>query len=136
MQGVRRLAGAVELDLQVVPRASQESLGPVHGERLKLHVSAPPVDGAANEAVRVLLARLLGVPRAQVEITRGETGRKKTVRVHGEVEGAGGLWARIAGLVDLVPSDPTTAATPGGDAPAAAVSQSRQKQQHKRGSKR
>lgn len=132
MQGVRRLAGAVELDLQVVPRASQESLGPVHGERLKLHVSAPPVDGAANEAVRALLARLLGVPRAQVEITRGETGRKKTVRIHGEVDG---LWARLAGLVDIAdtgPSDSTSPSTPGGDAPAAAGSQ----KQKQRGSKR
>lgn len=121
MLGARRLQDGVELDLQVVPRASHESLGPPHGDRLKLHVTAPPVDGAANDAVRALLARLLGVPRAQVEITRGETGRKKTVRVRGDADG---LLARV---VELVPEG----APPAGRAEAAAPQMQRQ-----RGSKR
>lgn len=96
MTGVRQRTDGVELDLQVVPRASRESLGPVHGDRLKLHVSAPPVDGAANEAVRALLARLLGVPRGQVTISAGLTGRKKTVTV------AGDPTALVAALAALV----------------------------------
>lgn len=88
MTGVRadKNGDGIELDLQVVPRASRESLGPLHGERIKLHVTAPPVDGAANEAVRALVARLFAVPRAEVRITRGETGRQKTVRIEGPAQ--------------------------------------------------
>jgi uncharacterized protein (TIGR00251 family) len=69
--------------VQVVPRSSRDRVGPVVGERLKLAVTAPPVDGEANAAVVVLLARALGVPRSQVAIVRGDTGRRKTVRVAG-----------------------------------------------------
>ena len=74
---------AITFDVQVVPRASQERLGPVLGDRLKVQLTAPPVDGAANEALVALLARALGRRRDQVHIIRGLTGRKKTVRVVG-----------------------------------------------------
>ena len=80
------LAGAVELDLQVVPRASQESLGPVHGERLKLHVSAPPVDGAANDELIRFLARELNLPQRQVTLVRGEGAKIKLIEVVGRSE--------------------------------------------------
>jgi uncharacterized protein (TIGR00251 family) len=63
----------------VQPRASR----PVVGDRLRVAVVAPPVDGKANEAVVRTLAEALGVPRSSVKIVRGETGRRKTVRVHG-----------------------------------------------------
>lgn len=106
MGGIRRNGEGIELDLQVVPRAAHESLGPLLGDRLKLHVSAPPVDGAANEAVRALLARLLGVPRGQVTLTRGETGRKKTVAVAGDVD------ALLARVVELVPEAAASAPPP------------------------
>lgn len=84
MTWVRQVQDGIELDLQVVPRASRPGLGPIHGERVKIHVSAPPVDGAANEAVRALLAAVLSVGRGQVTLVRGETGRKKTVRIDGD----------------------------------------------------
>lgn len=71
------------IDVQVVPRASRDRLGPILGGRLKVQLTAPPVDGAANEALRLLLAKRLGVARGQVSIVRGESGRKKTVRVVG-----------------------------------------------------
>jgi uncharacterized protein (TIGR00251 family) len=66
-----------------VPRASRERVGPLVGERIKIQLTAPPVDGAANEALVALLARALDVPRRQVRIVRGERGRKKTVHVAG-----------------------------------------------------
>lgn len=94
--GARPVQGGIELDLQVVPRAAKEGLGPPHGDRLKARVSAPPVDGAANEALRALLSDLLGVPRAQVRITRGQTGRKKTVCVSGDPER---LLEKVSALV-------------------------------------
>jgi uncharacterized protein (TIGR00251 family) len=58
-------------------------VGPVVGDRLRVAVAAPPVDGKANEAVVRTLAEALGVPRSAVEIVRGEAGRRKTVRVRG-----------------------------------------------------
>jgi uncharacterized protein (TIGR00251 family) len=80
--------GALTFDVQVVPRASRERIGPLHGDRLKIQLTAPPVDGAANAALIALLARALAVPRAQVEIVRGESGRKKTVRIRGAARAA------------------------------------------------
>jgi hypothetical protein len=73
----------ITFDVQVVPRASRERIGPVVGDRLKVQLTAPPVDGAANDALRATLAKALGVSRSSVTIVRGETGRKKTVRVEG-----------------------------------------------------
>lgn len=53
------------------------------GDRLRVSVSAPPVDGKANEAVIRTLAGALGVSRGAVTILRGETGKRKTVRIAG-----------------------------------------------------
>ena len=73
----------VTIDLLVSPRASRERVGPLAGDRLKLAVTAPPVEGEANAAVIALLARTLGVPRAQVTILQGTSGRRKRVRIVG-----------------------------------------------------
>ena len=48
--------GAIELDVQAVPRSSRDAIGKPHGDRLKLHVKAPPVDGEANAAIVKLLS--------------------------------------------------------------------------------
>jgi uncharacterized protein len=71
------------VDVQVVPRASRVAVGPAVGDRLRVAVTAPPVDGAANAAVIDALARAFGVRRAAVRIVRGETGRRKTVEIDG-----------------------------------------------------
>jgi uncharacterized protein (TIGR00251 family) len=88
MLAVREEAGAVVFDIKVTPRAARERLGPVVGDRLKVAVCAPPVEGAANAAVCQFLAKRLRVPKGQVEIVRGETGTLKTVRVRGVSRGA------------------------------------------------
>jgi uncharacterized protein (TIGR00251 family) len=80
---VRQEPDGIVIEVQVVPRASRERLGPLVGDRLKVQITAPPVDGEANEALRALLAKRLGVPRSQVQIVRGESSRKKSVRVQG-----------------------------------------------------
>lgn len=76
-------ADGVTFDVQVVPRASRDRIGPVVGERIKVSITAPPVDGKANAAVVALLARALGVPRSRVTILRGHSGKRKTVAVRG-----------------------------------------------------
>jgi uncharacterized protein (TIGR00251 family) len=75
--------GAVTVDIAVKPRSSREGIGPIQGDRLCVAVNAPPVDGKANEAVVRVLAQTFKVARSAVAIVRGETGRKKTVRIVG-----------------------------------------------------
>jgi uncharacterized protein (TIGR00251 family) len=76
-------AGGVVLEVLVQPRASRTRAVGEHDGRLKLQLAAPPVDGEANQALIEFLARALGVRKADVAIVRGETGRRKTVRVVG-----------------------------------------------------
>ena len=75
--------GAVIIDVIVAPRASRAGLGPVVGDRLRVAVTAPPVDGKANAAVIETIASALGIARGRVQIVRGETGRRKSVRIEG-----------------------------------------------------
>ena len=86
-------AGAVTFDVKVQPRASREKVVGIEGERVKVALTAPPVDGAANDALVVFLARALGVPRRAVSIVRGHTGRLKTVRVEGVTRADVARWA-------------------------------------------
>ncbi len=90
---VRTTAVGIAFDVLVSPRASRPRLGPVHGDRLKLAVTAPPVDGEANAAVIEVVARALGVARAAVTITAGTASRRKTVAVRGD---AAALTAALA----------------------------------------
>ena len=63
----------------VQPRASRSRVTGWHDGRLKVQLTAPPVDGEANEALLKFLSKLLGVPRRDVTLLRGETSRRKTV---------------------------------------------------------
>ncbi|MBL0217304.1 MAG: YggU family protein [Myxococcales bacterium] len=75
--------GGVTFDVLVQPRASRAKIGPIHDGRLKVSVTAPPVDGEANAAVIELLAKSLGVSRGSVEVVAGASSRRKTVRIAG-----------------------------------------------------
>ncbi|MEZ4399569.1 MAG: DUF167 domain-containing protein [Kofleriaceae bacterium] len=83
MTYLRATDGGVTLEVLVQPRASRARLGPPHGDRLKLAVTAPPVDGEANAAVIELVAKALGVGRGAVEVIAGHASRRKTVAVRG-----------------------------------------------------
>jgi uncharacterized protein (TIGR00251 family) len=67
----------------VQPRASRTEVAGVLGDQLRVRLTAPPVDGAANEALVRFLAERLGVPRSAVRLVGGETGRSKVVAVDG-----------------------------------------------------
>ena len=75
--------GVIRFAVHLQPRASDTAIVGVHGEALKVRVQAPPVDGAANEALVALLARLLGVRSSDVRIVAGQTSRRKVVDVRG-----------------------------------------------------
>jgi uncharacterized protein (TIGR00251 family) len=78
---LRVLAGVVEVQVRVVPRSSRDRIAGVLGERLKLQVTSPPVEGEANRAVLELLARSSGLPVRAATLLAGATGRSKTVRL-------------------------------------------------------
>lgn len=79
-----KVAGtAVEILVHAQPRASRSRLVGEHGGRLKVQLAAPPADGEANRALLLLFAEIFDVPRSQVSVRRGETGRRKAIRVEG-----------------------------------------------------
>ena len=80
--------GSVSLDILVQPRASRVKIGPVHGDRLKVAVTSPPVDGAANQAVIDLFARTLRVPKRSVVVSAGASSRQKTLHIQGATSSA------------------------------------------------
>ena len=65
------------------PRASRNRLEGVHGDQLRIRLTAPPVDGAANAACIAFLAKSFGVHRAQVRIEAGTKSRDKLIHVTG-----------------------------------------------------
>ena len=83
MSWARDEAGGALLEILVQPRASRTRAVGEHDGRLKIQLAAPPVDGEANAALVEFLADALGVRKADVAIVRGDTGRRKTVRVVG-----------------------------------------------------
>jgi uncharacterized protein (TIGR00251 family) len=80
---LRVQSDCVLLSVKLQPRASANQIGQPLGNELKIRVTAPPVDSAANEALIRLLADHLECPRSQIEITRGHTARRKVIRIHG-----------------------------------------------------
>ena len=74
---------SVLLAVKLQPRASRTEIDKPHGDELKIKVSAPPVDSAANEALIRFLAEQLDCPRSRVELVRGHTSRHKLVKLHG-----------------------------------------------------
>lgn len=83
MSWARDEAGGAVLEVLVQPRASRTRTVGEHDGRLKIQLAAPPVDGEANAALVAFLADALGVRKSDVAILRGDTGRRKTVRVAG-----------------------------------------------------
>ena len=88
MLAVRRGGERLSFTIRVTPRASANA---VAGERdgvLLVRVTAPPVEGKANDAVVALLAKALGTPQGAVQVVRGATSRTKRISVPREVEAA------------------------------------------------
>jgi uncharacterized protein (TIGR00251 family) len=73
----------VLLSVKLQPRASANEIGEALGNELRIKVTAPPVDAAANEALIKLLAQQLHCPRNRVDLVRGHTSRHKTVKLYG-----------------------------------------------------
>ncbi len=70
------------LSVRVQPKASRNAIQGVHGEALKISLTAPPVDGAANKACIAFLAKKLVLAKSAVEIVSGQTSRNKRILLH------------------------------------------------------
>ncbi|MFQ6015806.1 MAG: DUF167 domain-containing protein [Anaerolineae bacterium] len=75
--------GAILFGVRVVPRAGREAIAGLHGQSLKVRLTAPPAEGKANQALITFLAKRLEVSREQVEIVTGQRSRQKTIAVRG-----------------------------------------------------
>jgi uncharacterized protein (TIGR00251 family) len=80
---IREQEGAITFEVRVAPRARRNRIVGVQDGALKVALTAPPVDGAANEALKKLLAKALGVSKSNVEIVRGDRARVKVLCAHG-----------------------------------------------------
>ena len=76
-------AGGTRVAIHVQPRAARSETAGLHGDALKVRLAAPPVDGAANEALVRFLAETLGVSRGAVTLVAGAASRRKVVQVAG-----------------------------------------------------
>lgn len=75
--------GAVRFPVKVQPRASRSRFRGIAEGALKLQLTAPPVDGAANSALIAFLADALHIAKSRIAIVQGETGRLKLIQVAG-----------------------------------------------------
>ena len=80
---ITKHSDGVLLAVKLQPRASRNEIGEPLGNELRIKVTAPPVDSAANEALIRLLAGTFNIPRSRVELVRGQTSRHKVVKIHG-----------------------------------------------------
>jgi uncharacterized protein (TIGR00251 family) len=84
---LRETSGGTLLSVKLQPRASKNEIGEALGDELKIKVTAPPVDAAANQALVNFLAEKLDCPRGKVELLRGHASRHKKLLLHGFAPG-------------------------------------------------
>lgn len=75
------------LELYIRPRASKDAIVGQYGDRLKVTITAPPVEDKANKHLIKFLAKYFGVPQHQVKITKGETSKNKSILVSAPKKG-------------------------------------------------
>jgi uncharacterized protein (TIGR00251 family) len=92
LEAIRMRDGRLLVTCHVTPRARRERIACEAG-KLRVWLHAPPVEGAANEALIQLFARLLNLPRRAITLERGTTSHRKTVAVEGL--SAQEFWRRL-----------------------------------------
>ena len=77
------MSDQVVLRVRVIPRARRTELAGLRGDAVLVRLAAPPVDGAANEALLAFLSHALGIPRRQIALLRGAASRDKALAITG-----------------------------------------------------
>jgi uncharacterized protein len=88
------------LTLFVQPRSSRNMIAGLHGQALKIRLTAPPVDNAANRMCVQYLSKCLNVPKSAIEILTGQTGRTKQVLVRVPNDGREAMRKKIETFLD------------------------------------
>lgn len=70
------------LNVRIQPRASRDEIVGLQGAALKIRLTAPPVEGKANEHLTEVLAQLFDVPKSMIHIIKGKSARTKCLRIH------------------------------------------------------
>jgi uncharacterized protein len=83
VKAIEESADGVRVRLRIQPRSSRNEVAGLHGDAVKIRLSAPPVDGAANAALVDFLAEKLGVARSTIRLVSGQTSRSKVVAIEG-----------------------------------------------------
>jgi len=83
MVPIHENSNGVTFSIKVHPRAKKNAITGEVGDALKVSLTAPPVDGKANNACIEFFAKLLNVPRSSITIAAGHTSRNKVIRVTG-----------------------------------------------------
>jgi hypothetical protein len=83
MINIHEHPSGISFHVRVHPRARKNTITSEVGDALKLSLTAPPIDGQANQACIEFFANLLKVPRSSVTIASGQTSRSKVIRVEG-----------------------------------------------------
>ncbi len=73
--------GSLLLNLYIQPKASRDQIVGVHGNELKIAITAPPVDGKANAHLTKFLSKAFKVPKRDIKIVKGDLGRHKQIQV-------------------------------------------------------
>jgi uncharacterized protein (TIGR00251 family) len=71
------------LTIHATPRSNANEIGPIEGDSVRVRVTAPPADGAANAAIIRLVADAAGVPKSRVSVATGATSRQKRLLIRG-----------------------------------------------------
>jgi uncharacterized protein (TIGR00251 family) len=74
-------AGSVTFEVRVIPRSSKSEIVGLYGNALKIRLTSPPVEGAANNELLKLLSRKVGVSRSAIEIISGQSAKTKRIRI-------------------------------------------------------
>lgn len=82
-----QLEPSTRLELLISPNAKKSKIVGPHGDRLKIALAAPPVDGKANEELIRFLAEEFNLKQNQIEIVKGQTSRQKSVLIKAKLEG-------------------------------------------------
>ncbi len=98
MEAITATATGTLIRLRVQPRASRERVEGVRDGYVRLRLTAPPVDGAANAACIALLAKILDISRARIQLQAGEKSREKLIHI------AGVTPAQVAAALGIAPS--------------------------------
>jgi uncharacterized protein (TIGR00251 family) len=93
---LRETEEGVVLKVSVQPKASRQELSGIREGALRLRLTAPPVEGAANEACRVFLAELFQISKSRIQIIRGHQSRQKWIQVQGMTSKT--ILRRLSGL--------------------------------------